>query len=112
MPAFYKNLFTAHPEFKPLFSNDIRTQHKKLLMAMVTVIESLKDDKVPWTPILSHLGHQHQKVQVKPEFFALFRQVMLQTMAEFLGEQWTSEVEQTWEDALTLIMDHMVKGYL
>lgn len=42
--SFYENLFTSHPELKPLFAKvDMATQQKKLLNALVLVVENLRN---------------------------------------------------------------------
>ncbi len=57
--SFYEHLFTEHPEMKPLFATtDMAKQEKKLLNALVLVVENLRNPEA-LEPVLNALGARH-----------------------------------------------------
>lgn len=108
--SFYENLFTAYPEVKPLFAKiDMATQQKKLLNALVLVVENLRNPEV-LGQVLHSLGARHIGYGAIPKYYSAVREALLTTFAQYLQEDWTSEVKQAWVDAFTAIADQMLKA--
>jgi len=71
--AFYNRLFEKYPELRALFARtDMEAQRKKLLGALVLVVEHLRSPEV-LAPTLAALGRRHQEVGVLPEHYPLVR---------------------------------------
>ena len=108
--SFYDNLFTAHPEAKPLFtSTDMAEQKKKLLASLILVVENLrKPDSL--SGALKGLGAKHVKYGALPEHYPLVGEALLTTFEQYLQQDWTSEVKQAWVDAYGAITELMLSG--
>ncbi|TAG94897.1 MAG: globin [Oscillatoriales cyanobacterium] len=108
--SFYENLFIAHPEFKPLFANiDIKIQQKKLLNALVLVVENLRSPEA-LEPVLNALGGRHIGYGVIPKYYGPVGEALLSAFEQSLQQDWTPEVKRAWTDAYRAITGLMLKG--
>ena len=108
--SFYENLFIAHPEYKPLFAHiDIKIQQKKLLNALVLVVENLRSPEA-LGPVLNALGGRHIGYGVIPKYYGPVGDALLMTFEQYLQEDWTPEVNLAWTDAYRTITGLMLKG--
>lgn len=104
---FYARLFTAYPQLKSLFMHtDMRLLHDKLLSALTTVVNSLRDIE-RMAPALRKLGKSHATYNVQPEYYAMAGEVLLATLADCLGEHWTPELRVAWTEAYGAIVRYM-----
>ena len=108
--SFYDNLFTAHPEAKPLFdTTDMQAQKKKLLNSLVLVVENLrKPDALGGA--LRGLGARHVKYGALPAHYPLVGEALLTTFDQYLQDKWTPQVKQAWVDAYCAISEIMLDG--
>ena len=107
---FYENLFIAHPEFKPLFANiAIEKQQKKLINALVLVVENLRSPEA-LEPVLNALGGRHIGYGVIPKYYGPVGDALLMAFEQYLQEDWTPEVKLAWTDAYRAITGLMLKG--
>ncbi|MEG4444999.1 pentapeptide repeat-containing protein [Microcoleus sp. AT9_B5] len=107
---FYENLFSAHPEFKPLFANiAIEKQQKKLINALVLVVENLRSPEA-LGPVLKALGGRHIGYGVIPKYYGPVGDALLSAFEQYLQEDWTPEVKLAWTDAYRAITGLMLKG--
>ncbi|MEG4166658.1 MULTISPECIES: globin domain-containing protein [unclassified Microcoleus] len=108
--SFYENLFIAHPEFQPLFAHiDLKIQQKKLLNALVLVVENLRSPEA-LGPVLNALGGRHIGYGVIPKYYGPVGDALLMTFEQYLQEDWTPEVKRAWTDAYRTITGLMLKG--
>ncbi|MEL6496459.1 MAG: globin family protein [Cyanobacteria bacterium J06623_7] len=108
--SFYENLFTAHPEAKPLFEHtNMASQKKMLLNSLVMVVENLRNPDA-LDKALRGLGARHVKYGALPEHYPLVGGALLTTFGQYLKEQWTSETKQAWTDAYGAISEIMLDG--
>jgi nitric oxide dioxygenase len=108
--AFYDRLFELHPETRELFGNvSMLAQKHKLLASLVLVIENLNKPDV-LTSALQRLGAKHTGYGVFSEHYPMVGGALLDTFAEFLGEQWTPEVREAWTEAYGAITSIMQQG--
>ncbi|MEP6488438.1 pentapeptide repeat-containing protein [Microcoleus vaginatus GB2-A3] len=108
--SFYENLFIAHPEFKPLFANiAIEKQQKKLINALVLVVENLRSPEA-LGPVLNALGGRHIGYGVIPKYYGPVGDALLMAFEQSLQEDWTPEVKRAWTDAYRTITGLMLKG--
>jgi uncharacterized protein YjbI with pentapeptide repeats/hemoglobin-like flavoprotein len=108
--SFYENLFQAHPELKPMFAHvDMKQQEKKLLSALVLVVESLRNPNA-LESVLSALGARHVGYGSLPQQYSAVGKSLLFTFEQYLQDDWTPEVKQAWADAYGAIAAQMLKG--
>jgi hemoglobin-like flavoprotein len=60
---------------------------------------------------LGSLRQTHQGRAVEVEYFALFGEVLLETLAYYGGRGWTPDVEAAWRSVLTTVVDAMELPY-
>lgn len=108
--SFYDNLFTDYPAAKPLFAHtNMAEQSKKLLQALVLVIENLRKPDV-LSNTLQGLGARHVKYGALPEHYPLVGNTLLKTFEQYLGSDWTPEVKDAWIGAYGAISEIMLDG--
>ena len=105
---FYEELFARFPEVRPMFANtSVQEQERKLLGALVLVINSLRDPEALVTA-LTQLGAKHHAYGARPEHYTAVAETLLDVMAEFAGELWTDEVHKAWSEALNTVATTML----
>ena len=105
---FYEELFVRYPGVKPMFANtSVAEQEKKLLGAMVLVINSLRKPK-ELVAALTSLGAKHHGYGAKPEHYTAVAETLLDVMSEFAGDLWTEEVQEAWTEALNTVASTML----
>jgi nitric oxide dioxygenase len=109
--AFYENLFASYPETQRFFTNtDMAEQRKKLVSALVLVIENLRNPEA-LTGALSALGRKHQGYGIGPTYYPMVGDALLKTMSAFLADRWSFEIEHAWTEAYGVITQAMLNGY-
>jgi hemoglobin-like flavoprotein len=116
---FYSKLFERHPEVKRLFPPDMVDLGKKLMSVFELVVfsfEEITHDKymlqqsviVP----LRELGRKHDDKGIQPEHYTIANSLLLETMQEEAGPDFTDEVKECWRVALfhltTTMLDRSV----
>jgi nitric oxide dioxygenase len=108
--AFYERLFTRFPQTRAFFaSTDMKEQRKKLLGALVLVIQNLRKPEV-LTNALTGLGQRHVNYGVRPEHYPIVGAVLLETFADILGERWTPAYHDAWAQAYEAVSTIMLEG--
>ncbi len=108
--AFYERLFTRFPQTRAFFaSTDMKEQRKKLLGALVLVIQNLRKPEV-LTNALKGLGERHVHYGVRPEHYPIVGAVLLETFSDVLGERWTPAYHDAWAEAYEAISAIMLEG--
>jgi hemoglobin-like flavoprotein len=108
--AFYERLFTNYPQTRAFFaSTNMKEQRKKLLGALILVIQNLRKPEV-LTSALQGLGQRHVKYGVQPEHYPIVGTILLETFAELLGDNWTPEYHDAWVQAYEAICSIMLEG--
>jgi hemoglobin-like flavoprotein len=109
---FYERLLTQHADFRPFFKG-VNLQHQATLLTMaLIVVESHYTHAYPATAHYLHvLGHRHHQNGIPPELFPKFRDCLLEILAEFHAENWTSELATGWREAIDRAAATMLEGY-
>jgi methyl-accepting chemotaxis protein len=107
---FYKRLFEQYPAVKPMFQGvSPKEQQKKLLAALVLVIQNLRHpDRL--TKALQQLGGRHAGYGAKPPHYDAVAKTLLEVLGEFAGSAWTPTVKKAWADALGAVKTIMLEG--
>ncbi len=108
--AFYERLFTQFPQTRAFFaSTDMKEQRKKLLGALLLVIQNLRKPEV-LTSALKGLGQRYVAYGVRPEHYPIVGAVLLETFSDLLGERWTPAYHDAWAQAYEAICAIMLEG--
>ncbi len=95
---FYARLFHRAPKLRSLFPLDMAAQGHKLMITLGLLVGSLDNPERLAAP-LAHLGRKHAGYGAKPEHFAVVGQALLETLAEWLGEDFDGATRQGWTHA-------------
>ena len=106
---FYSRLFQKHPGLRGMFPSDMAAQKRKLMDSLRMVIEGLRAPTLVRAR-LEELGRGHVKYGVKPEHYPLVCEMIVATLAEQPGGNWTAELLQDWSNAMRLISEIMLDG--
>ena len=92
---FYVELFTAHPELRPMFAADIAPQAKRLTKMLTFVVKHL--DKLPTIlPAVQSLALRHHSYGVTEAHYAMVGTALIGSLESGLGEDFTPQVRQAW----------------
>jgi hemoglobin-like flavoprotein len=116
---FYKRLFDIAPEYKPLFSDDMTAQRRKLLAMLAFVVNALDWPEELWTNkiapdqdlvlVVAALGRRHaQLYKIPDEAYAPVGEALLWTLDYGLGEAFTTEVRDAWATLYRLLSRCMI----
>lgn len=107
---FYEILFEQYPQSRPLFGRNSRKKQEDMLaQALVAVVEHLED--APWLQnTLGALGAKHVGYGVTPEMYDWVGDALLATLAESIGEDWTTAHLDNWAEAYGVIVSLMRAG--
>jgi len=107
--VFYRNLFNLDPSLRTLFKTSIELQARKLMEALSYTIATFENADT-LVPVLEAMGRRHVAYGVRGEHYESVIQALLQTFAEMLGREFSTEARETWEEALSFIAKVMKHG--
>jgi len=103
---FYSDLFIKHPDVRELFPISMKAQRDHLVGALAQIVAQV--DRVDdLTLFLQGLGRDHRKFGAVAEHYDLVGDSLLETLAHFAGDAWTSELAGDWRDAYNLVASVM-----
>ncbi|NNC12263.1 hemin receptor [Planctomonas sp. JC2975] len=106
---FYDELFQRDPSLRPLFTEDMTEQRKKLMTMLGMAVNGLKN----WDStqrVVANLGARHVGYGVKPEYYPTVGAALLATLSKGLGDDFTPEVEEAWTAAYTALSGTMIEA--
>ncbi|MFI0899979.1 globin domain-containing protein [Streptomyces sp. NPDC020983] len=106
---FYSYLFLIAPEVRPMFPVNMGMQRDRLVNALGQIVSDV-DDPDALVPFLQQLGRDHRRFQVVARHYEAVGQALLATLAYFLGEAWTPELEKGWTEAYTVVAGAMIQA--
>ncbi|MGW0083549.1 globin domain-containing protein [Streptomyces sp. NPDC003393] len=106
---FYSYLFLIAPEVRPMFPVSMGLQRDRLVAALGRIVADA-DNPDQLVPYVQQLGRDHRKFQVVAQHYEAVGQALLATLAYFLGEAWTPELQRGWTEAYTLVARTMVEA--
>lgn len=108
--SFYARLFKTYPELQQLFARtDMAEQKKMLLGTLMLVVKNLHKPQLIASS-LKRLGGRHVNYGASSEYFPLLGDALLSTFKQYLGSDWTIELEQAWIEAYDAISELMLEG--
>lgn len=108
--SFYNNLFVAHPHLKRHFTNTDMVQQRQMLMGALMLLGKNLQKPQLLAKTVKSLGERHNNYGASPEYFKPFGDVLLVTLANCLGSEWTDAMEQAWIEAYHSISQLMLEG--
>lgn len=106
---FYQNLFSSHPELRPLFRGDLQAQGLKL-MQMIGAAVALLDQPQQLTPVLQQLGRRHTTYGVSPQHYDMVGAALLDTLQQGLGPLFTPSVREAWISMYGMVASTMISA--
>lgn len=106
---FYNRLFELDPTLRALFMHDIEQQGAKLILTLRLAVKGLNTPETI-RPMVTELGKRHVSYGVKPDHYAIVGQALLWMLQQRLGEAYTDEVENAWQQAYALLRDMMTQS--
>jgi serine/threonine protein kinase/pimeloyl-ACP methyl ester carboxylesterase/hemoglobin-like flavoprotein len=106
----YDRLFARHPELQPLFRIDMAAQRRKLLGALVAIVDSLQAPE-RLIPLLEDLGRRHGAYGVRPEDFDAVGEALLAAVGDF-DDQLAETGHAAWARAYATIAQAMQRGLI
>jgi hemoglobin-like flavoprotein len=101
---FYKRLFELNPSFQPLFNVSMIDQGIKWRM-MLNIIIAAIDHPSRLKASLRDLGRRHAGYGVRTEDYLPFTEAVLWAIKQYLGPEFTAEVEAAWKKLFDFITE-------
>ena len=106
---FYDNLFEANPALRPMFSGSRQRQSRKFLQSLKLIVNSLGEPERS-VEVLERLGERHKGYGVQEHHYELAGGVLIATLAQMFGEDFTADVREAWQAGFGLIAAVMVQA--
>jgi len=106
---FYARLFTDKPALRRMFPADMQAQYKKI-MDMLDAIVMRLDRLETLGEEISAMAERHEGYGVKPVHYQFVGQALLWTLEKALGQDWTSDVADAWQESYETLTKMMIAG--
>ncbi len=103
---FYKRLFHVAPQVRPMFPENMDEQGKKLMAVLGTAVQSLTNLPA-LVPVLEKLAIGHLEYGVEEAHYDVVGEVLLWTLEQGLGDDFTPEVRDAWIETYTIVAQTM-----
>ncbi|KAL2112557.1 hypothetical protein VUR80DRAFT_7170 [Thermomyces stellatus] len=105
--VFYRNMLSAHPELKNIFSlrNQQTGAQQRALADSVIAYATYIDDLGKIVPVVERIAHKHASLFVKPEQYDIVGNHLIGAIGEVLGPALTDEVKNAWVAAYGQLAD-------
>jgi hemoglobin-like flavoprotein len=108
--AFYDRLFEIDVPARAMFAQvDMSEQRTKFLVMLGEIVKHL-DLPESLIPALRALGQRHRDYGVRPIDYDRVREALFAALAGELGDGFTVEVREAWEEAYALISSVMQRA--
>lgn len=120
---FYRRLFELRPEYRSLFTDDMKAQKRKLLQMLAFIVKSLSWAEAAWKEevapdedlmlVVLALGRRHKDIyHIPDESYAVVGEALIWTFDYGLGEAFTEDIRKAWLLVYTLVAKTMRMGTL
>ncbi len=106
---FYQSLFAKAPSVRSMFPDDLSTQSKMLASTLHFAVQKLENAEALIEPLRT-LGAKHAGYGAEAAHYAVVAEVLVDRLENAVGDAWTPEHTQAWNDALTIIAQTMLEG--
>jgi hemoglobin-like flavoprotein len=104
---FYGRLFGRHPELEAYFDDSKHDWLERKFTAALRSIMQAAASPAEFERQLGSLRQTHGSRSVDPRYFALFGDVLIESLAYYGGRGWSEEVEQAWRSVLDTVVEAM-----
>ena len=109
---FYDHFLGTHPELRHHFDGvDFKRQRVQLVTALMTVERYHMDPTPAVEQYLRYLGTKHREINIPKEEYGKWTEAMIETMARFHGDEWSSSLDEQWREAIGKATTLMLEGY-
>lgn len=106
---FFNRLTEVEPKLGAQFCNKTNVHSDKLAAVMQIAVISVKNlDSL--VPMLKLLGSEYRSYGARPENYEIFGDVLLWTLEQALGDDFTQEVEEAWTSLYGIISEMMMQS--
>jgi hemoglobin-like flavoprotein len=106
---FYAHLFSAHPEVRSMFPEQMSEQKKKLLASLVFVVQNLRKPQEMQSPLMD-MGARHLEYGTMEEHYPVVRDTLVTVMSEMAGKAWNDQLTDDWNTAINHVASVMISG--
>jgi len=106
---FYKHLFARDPGLRAMFREDLAGQGMKFMTTLKTIVTALNDPDALDVHLKS-LGQSHAALSVEADHFGPMGDALIDTFREFLGEDFSPQMEAAWRSAYAEISRKMIRS--
>ncbi|MCA9958768.1 MAG: hypothetical protein KC413_12975 [Anaerolineales bacterium] len=99
---FYAHLFMLDPALRTLFPPDLSEHGRSFLAALQLGVNGLLASET-MIPAIKQIGYLHARHGIGPRHYHTFGQAWLWTLAQVLGDTFTEEVAEAWQEAFYLV---------
>jgi hemoglobin-like flavoprotein len=106
---FYALLFEEYPDMRGLFQRDLEGQKKMLVSMLGSLVRGLnRMEEISGG--LHELGKRHREYKVAPTDYDKVARVLIKTLEEFLGDDFTLEIRKAWTTIYGRIASSMIEA--
>lgn len=120
---FYKRLFELAPNYRSLFTGDLTSQKKKLVVMLGFIVKSLDWPESAWREqveeeddlflVVLALGRRHSELYKIPDAsYGTVAEALLWTLDYGLGKKFDDAARKAWTEVYTLVATTMKMGRL
>lgn len=115
--AFYRKIFTAHPELLDgLFNRGNQRsgeQRQALAGSILGYARGLLDQTIasphePLDPVLERIAHKHVSLGVRPEQYPIVYRYLFEAIAEDLGDLLTAQITEAWTEVYWIMAERLI----
>jgi nitric oxide dioxygenase len=92
---FYTRLFQLDPSLSDIFDGGVAMLNRKFVNMLLTFKSAKGMEKL--RPALESMAKRHVGYRAAPRHFLLFRDCLLESLAELLGDEFTPDLRAAWE---------------
>jgi len=98
MASFYDRLFERYPEYRPLFSETMDRQLERMVESLALLARVSHETEVAHAKVV-RLGEKHSFFRLTVEDLIKFKEVFLEVLAHYGGDEFSEECWQAWNEA-------------
>lgn len=106
---FYERLFDRVPALRDLFPAEIAPQTRMLAQTLSWAVSRLNHGP-ELSAGLETLGASHRARGITRDHYAVFIEVLIETLADWTGPSWSARHETAWRSLLDSVADCMARG--
>jgi nitric oxide dioxygenase len=99
--AFYKRLFSTHPELKNIFNqtNQKKNRQQEALANLVYHAAKYIDQLEVIGSLVEGIAHKHRSIGIRPDQYPIVGENLLLAIKEVLGDAATDDIINAWAEA-------------